>query len=73
MVRTKETTHISWHETCACKCRLDTSICNSKKRWTNDKCRGKCEESIDKGRCDEGFIWNSSICERECDKSCDVG
>ena len=27
MSRTNETRHISSHETCTCKCRLDTSVC----------------------------------------------
>ena len=36
--RTNETRHVSWHETCKCKCRLDTSVCNDKQRWNNDKC-----------------------------------
>ena len=26
MSRTNETRHMSWHETCACKCRLDSSV-----------------------------------------------
>ena len=30
MSRNNETRHIKWHETCKCKCRLDTSVCNSK-------------------------------------------
>ena len=38
MSRTNETRHIEWHETCKCKCRLDASVCNNKKRWNNDKC-----------------------------------
>ena len=71
--RTNETRHIKWHETCKCKCRLDTSICNNKQRWNNNKCRCECKELIDKGMCDKEFIWNSSNCECECDKSCDVG
>ena len=73
MSRTNETKHIKWHETCKCKCRLDTSVCNSKQRWNKDKCRCECKELIDKGICDKGFIWNPSNCECECDKSCDVG
>ena len=40
---------------------------------SNDKCRCKCKELIDKGMCDKGFICNPSNCECECDKSCDVG
>ena len=32
MLRTNETRHIKWHETCKCKCRLDASVCNNKQR-----------------------------------------
>ena len=72
MSRTNETTrHIEWHETCKCKFRLDASVCNSKQRWNDDKCRCQSKELIDKGVWDKGFIWNPSNCECECDKSCD--
>ena len=27
-----QTRHIEWHETCKCKCKLDTSVCNNKQR-----------------------------------------
>ena len=73
MSRTNETRHILWHETCACKCRLDASVCNDKQHWNSDKCRCECKNLIDEGRCGGGFIWNPSICECECNKSCDVG
>ena len=73
MSRTNETRQITWHKTCKCKCILDASVCNSKQRWNEDKCRWECKELIDKGTCDKGFIWNPSNCECECDKSCDVG
>ena len=52
---------------------LDASVCNSKQRWKNDKCRCKYKELIDQGICDKEFIWNPSNCECECDKSCDAG
>ena len=64
---------MSWHETCACKYRLDACFCNEKRRWKSDKCRCGCRELIDKSRCDNGFNWNPSVCEGECDESCDVG
>ena len=67
---TNETRHIKWHETCKCKCRLDSSVCNNKQCWNDDKCRCTCKELIDKGVCIKGFIWNPSNCECECDKSC---
>ena len=73
MSRTNETTHIKLHETCECKCRLDPSVCNYKKRWNEDKCMCECKELIDKGVCNKGFIWNPSNCECECDKPCDIG
>ena len=73
MSEINETRHASWHETCACKYRLDANVFNDKQRWNNDKCRWECKELIDKGRCDDGFIWNPIICECECDKSCDTG
>ena len=71
--RTNESKHIKWHETFKCKCRLDTSICNNKQRWNNDKCRCECKELIDKGKCDKRLTLNPSDCECECDKSLDIG
>ena len=71
--RTNETRHKEWSRTCKCKCRLDASVCNNKKRWNEDKYRYECKELIEKGMCDKGFIWNPSNCGCECDKLCDVG
>ena len=48
ILRTNETRHIEWRETCKCKCRLDSSVCNNKQRWNGDKCRCKCKELVDK-------------------------
>ena len=56
MSRTNETRHIKWHETCKCKCRLDSSVCNNKQHWNDDKCRCECKELTDKDVCDKGFI-----------------
>ena len=60
MSRTNETRHKKCHETCKCKFKLDSSVCNNKNRWNEDKCRCECKELIDKGVCDKGFIWNPS-------------
>ena len=73
MLRTNETRHITWLETCKWKCRLDASVCNNKQRWNNNKCRCECKELNGKGISDTGVIWNSSKCECEFDKSCAVG
>ena len=51
--RSNETRHIEWHETCKCKCRLEASVCNDKKRWNNEKFRCECKEMIGQERCDE--------------------
>ena len=56
MPRTNETTHIEWHETCKCKCRLDDSVCNNKEWWNDHKCRWECKELIDKSVCYKEFI-----------------
>ena len=72
MSRTNEARHIEWHETCKWKCRLDSSICNNRQYWNDDKCRCECKELIDKGVCDKESVWNPSNCECECDKSCDI-
>ena len=63
--RTNEARHIKWHETCKCKCRLNTSVCSNKQGWNDDKCQCECKELIDKGVCDKGYSWNPSNC--ECD------
>ena len=73
MSRINEKRHVSWHETCTCKCRLDAGIRNNKRCWNNEKCRCECRELNNKGRCADRFVWNPSICECECDKSCEIG
>ena len=51
-----ETRHIKWHKTCKYKCRLDSSVCNNKQRWNEDKCRCECKELTDKGVYNKEFI-----------------
>ena len=65
--------HIEYHKTFKCKYRSNSSVCNNKQRWNEDKCRCECRELVDKKRCDNAFIWNPSNCNCECDKSCDIG
>ena len=73
MLRTNETRHVKWHETCKCKCRIDGSVSNNKQRWNEVKCRCEFKKLIDKGACDKGFNWSPSNCECECNKLCDIG
>ena len=69
MTITNQTRPIEWHETCKCKCRLDSSVCNNRQCQNHDKCRCECKELIDKGVCNKESIWNPSNCECEYDKS----
>ena len=43
ILQTNETRYIKLHETCKCKCKLDPSVCNNKKRWNEDKYRCECK------------------------------
>ena len=65
MSRTNEAHYMSWHETCACKCKLDATVCNCRQRWNNDKCRCECKELIEKGKCNDGFMRKPSTFECE--------
>ena len=55
---TNETRRIEWNETCKCKNRFNSRVCDNKQRWNEDKCRYECKQLIDKCVCDKGFIWN---------------
>ena len=44
-----QTRHIEWYETCKCKCRLDSNVCNNKQKWNEDKCRCECREELSNG------------------------
>ena len=46
---------MSWHETCACKFKLDENVFSGKRRRNSDKFRCECKELIEKGRCDDWF------------------
>ena len=37
-----ETRNVSWHESCKCVCKLNSSICNDKQIWNSDTCRCNC-------------------------------
>ena len=43
MPRTKEIGRIEWYERCKRKCRLNSSVCNNKKRWNDNKCSCECK------------------------------
>lgn len=57
MSSTNETCHVSRHECCSSKCRLDPSVCNNRQDWNSDKCSSEWKELIDKGRWDDELWW----------------
>ena len=73
MSRLNETRHVSWYDTCTCKCGLDASVGSDKQLWKSDKCRCEFKKLIDEDRFDDGFVSNPSICKCESGKSSDVG
>ena len=42
LTRLNETRNILRHESCKCVCRLNSSVCNSKKIWNSDTCKCDC-------------------------------
>ena len=46
MQRINETRQIIWHKTCKCVCRLNSSVCNNRQRWNEEKCRYECKEDL---------------------------
>ena len=74
LTRLNETRNVLWHESCKCVCRLNSSVCNSKRIWNSDTCRCDCNEHF-AGiiSCDKGYTWNPSTCECQCDTWCKPG
>ena len=68
-----QTKHIKWQESCKYECKLNSSVCNNKQRWNEDKCRCESKELVDKQECDKRFIFNPSTCNCQCNKPCSVG
>ena len=42
-----ETRFLVRHKSCACKCGLNESLCNSKQKQNDDECRCECKELDD--------------------------
>ena len=69
-----ETRNVLWHESCKCKCKLNSSVCNNKQIWNGDTCRCDCNEDF-AGiiNCTKRYTWNPSTCECQCDTWCKPG
>ena len=47
------------HISCSCKCKSNSTTCNSKQKWNNKTC--KCEWTK-YHNCEKDYSWNPSIC-----------
>ena len=74
LMRLNETRNVSWHESCKCVRRLNSSVCNKNQIWKSDTCR--CDSNEDFAgiiNCTKGYTWNPSACECQCDMWCKSG
>ena len=66
-----ETRSVLWHESCKCVCRLNSSVCNSKKISISNTYRCDCNEDFASIiNCTKSYMWNPSTCECQCDMWC---
>ena len=73
-MRLNETRNVSWHQSCKCVCKLNSSVCNNKQIWNGDTCRCDCNEDFANIiNCTKGYTWNPSTCECQCDTWCKPG
>ena len=45
------------HISCDCKCKLDSSTCNSNQKWNNRTCQSECKIY---STCKKGYSWNTT-------------
>ena len=50
---------ITEHISCDCKCKFNSTICNSKHTWNNKTCQCKCKNYH---KCEKDYSWNPSTC-----------
>ena len=50
------------HISCKCKCKFDGRICNSNRKWNNDKCQCECKNSKEHNACEKDYVWNFVTC-----------
>ena len=53
------TGHISY----ACKCKFNSSICNSNQKWNNKKCQCECKNYHTCKKKDYSWNYSTCICE----------
>ena len=54
-----EATRIADHISCDCKCKFNSTTCNSIQKWNNKTCQCGCKNFH---KCKKDYSWNSSTC-----------
>ena len=54
-----ETKIMTKHISCDCKCKCNSTICNSEQKWNNKTCQ--CEWKYYR-TCKQDYSWNPSTC-----------
>ena len=44
---------------CDCKCKFNSTACNSNQKWNNETCQCECKNYR---TCKKDYIWNPSTC-----------
>ena len=47
------------HISCGCKCKLNSTTCNSNQKWNNKTCQRECKSYC---KCKEDYNWNPGTC-----------
>ena len=47
------------HISCDCKCKFNSTTCNSNQKWNNKICKCECKNY---STCKKGYSWNPSTC-----------
>ena len=47
------------HISCDCKCKFNSTTCNSNQKWNNETCQCKCKNYR---KYKKDYSWNPSIC-----------
>ena len=68
----QETRFLVQREWCECKCELNESLCNSKRKCDYKKCWCERKDLDDWGLCGNGYIWGLSTCGCKCNKECKI-
>ena len=47
------------HISCDCKCKFNSTVCNSNQKWNNKTCQCECKSYR---ACKNNYSWNPSTC-----------